>query len=346
MLSYFLDNPEVMFGLAAFVGAFGLSLLFPVGRARGLGARPKGASGGRVGAAFYVRIDYRFPPHSRRTLAKVFGNSPDVRALYLRSEFLLSTAIGLRPDQILHKWAVSPTWAEERAYFAQNRRDAQAATISMVRRGDTRRVYSAPKASPEKPLALNFPLLPQEFAMFVGTRFSVVDDGAPRMVEQGMYVCRIEGWREDDGYAPVIECDDMGGNRLMLEQSDVIEALRTQKAALEGVYFAGLPLYRFVSKSSSVAVLAAEQKLGHKIALRLPSPRDFLALDAKLLKLMGGVNPINLVRLSRFYHPVTGVKPDEQKYKKLVGKARDSGLAQLKTNKRQYSLTSTKNHRR
>lgn len=334
MLSYFIENPEMMFGLAGLAGAFGLSLLFPVGRARGLGTSPKGAPGGRAGAAYYVRLDYRFPPHSRRTLAKVFGNSPDVRALYLRSEFLLSTAIGLRPDQILHKWAVSPTWAEERAYFARNRQEAQAATISAVRRGDTRRVYTAPKPPPEKPLALNFPLLPPEFTLFVGTRFSVVDEGAPRMVEQGMYVCRVETWRDDDGYASEIVCDDMGGNTFILEQSDVIEALRTQKAALEGVYFAGLPLYRFVSKNMAATHLAAEQKLGHKIALRLPSPRDFLALDAKLLKLMGGVNPINLVRLSRFYHPVTGVKPDEQKYKKLVGKARDSGLAQLKNSKR------------
>jgi len=39
------------------------------------------------------------------------------------------------------------------------------------------------------------------------------------------------------------------------------------------------------------------------------------------LKLFGGVNPLNLVRLSWFYHPEYGVKPDPAKYKRLVARA-------------------------
>jgi len=332
MLETIGENWPLVFVLAWLAGAYGLSLLLsPAARRRaprnhGTQVTKKRA-GGRAAGAGYACIDYRMPPRSNRTLAKAFGNSPDVRALYVRSEFLLTLAAGFTPDEVLVKWAASPAWSDDRERFAQNRKAAQSAALAAARRGDFRSLYTPPRISPSKPLALNFCLLPSELALFVGTRFSIVDNEVPRMMEQGMYLCRIVGWREEDGFAHTIDCTDMHGQVFRLDQTSILEAVRLRRAALEGLYFCGLPLYRFVSRSHPLPPLEPEQKVAHKMPLRMASPRDFLALDSRLLKLMGGVNPINLVRLSRFYHPSTGLKPDEPKYQKLVGKAREAGLS-------------------
>lgn len=282
---------------------------------------------GRSGSAGYARIEYQIPPKSKRNLEKVFGNTPEIRALYVRAEFLLTLAASFKPNEVLHKWAASPTWAEDRERFEQERAESAHHTLVSARKGEIRALYRPPHVSPEKPLALDFSLLPSEFTLFVGTRFASSDKTESVLLEQGMHVCRVANWREEDGYAPEIECEAVNGDLAVIEQSALIQAICQHKATIEGIYFESLPLYRYTSKSRPLHLTASEQKTTYKMPLRMGSPRDFVSLDSRLLKLLGGVNPINLLRLSRFYHPITGIKPDEIKYRKLVGRARETGLS-------------------
>ncbi len=198
-------------------------------------------------------------------------------------------------------------------------------SLTAVRNNDIAAIYHPRPLALKVPLALSFPLLPTQFSLFVARRFPYVHDDGAGVVVPGMYRCEVLDWRDEDSYAETIELEDMDEHKTYIDQVSLIDAIRLQKAAIESVNFLNLPIYLFASRNRRLPKLRKEQKLGSGMFVRRPTSRDFRILDGRLLKLFGGSNPANLVRLSWFYHPVYGVKPDEAKYERLVAQATDGG---------------------
>ena len=173
----------------------------------------------------------------------------------------------------------------------------------------------------ENPLALSFPLLPTQFSLFVARRFPYIHGEGSGTVEPGMYRCDVIDWRDDDSFALSIELEDIKEGKTRIDQGALMDAIRLQKAAVDSVSFLTVPIYVLTFRDRKLSKLRKEQSIAANMAVRRPTPREFVILDSKLLKIFGGINPVNLMRLSWFYHPEFGIKPDQAKYNRLIARA-------------------------
>ena len=327
MQSWIIEYWPWSYVLAWFVLAWGLSLplyggLFP----RSKGEQFSIPAMRRKSA--YLRIDYQIPPGSGKTLQKIVHDTPDARSIYLRTEFFLRYISEFRPETVLSEWFRTGTWEADRRLYEQQQVLEQKAAFHAIRRGELTQIYTPRRIPSDKPLALSFPLLPARFTLFVVRGFSFVHGEKSGMVPTGFYCAQILDWRDDDSYAEDIELVNTKNESWCVNQTDLLEALRQRKAAVESVSFLNLPIFVFAGSHRKPPRLRSEQALSGRIPIRSSTPHDFAALDSRLLKLFGGLNPLNLVRLSWFYHPDHGVKPDSGKYRRLIARAdgQNSGI--------------------
>lgn len=320
MESWIVEYWPWSFILAWLIGAWGLSLPLYGGFLRRTQSEKFSLPAMRLHSA-YLRIDYRIPGRSIRALADIVDNAPDGRSIYLRTEFFLRYSAEFRPDDVLREWFCGEQWAEERRLWAQRQMQEQRAALSAIRHRDVDKIYSQRRIPKEKPLALTFPLLPSQFTLFVAQVFEGNHQGQKTRIASGFYRCHVKDWRDDDSYAEKIELQNMEDQIWCIDQKSLLDALRACKAAVESVNFLNLPIFIFAGPNRKVVRLRPGQRVESKIPIRPATPSEFSSLDARLLKLFGGVNPLNLLRLSWFYHPEYGVKPDPAKYRRLVGRA-------------------------
>ncbi len=271
--------------------------------------------------AVYVRLEYRIPAGSHNSLPKIVRGAPDGKSIYLRAEFFLKALAGFRPDTVLEEWFRARKWAAARRYYQEQTAQGIEEAITAIRRRDLSNLFHQRPLPKEKPLALSFPLLPIDFTVFVARRFPYVHDKGSGIVEPGLYACRVRDWRDDDSYASDIDMKGTDGHSLTLDQTTLLDAMRLRKAAVESVRFLGLPIYVLVTPYRRLPKLRREQRAAGTVPVRAATARDFAALDSRLLKLFGGINPLNLLRLSWFYHPEHGIKPDAGKYRRLTARA-------------------------
>ncbi len=269
----------------------------------------------------YLRIDYQIPAGSGNSLQEIVQNTPDGRSIYLRTEFFLRYISEFRPEDVLKEWFKAGKWEADRRRRAQQKIEEQKKAFAAIRRGDLSQIYLNKRAPKEKPLALSFPLLPAQFTLFAAQGFSFVHKRQSGAIPKGFYRCRVVEWRHDDSYAEDIELVNLKDESWRIDQSALLDALRLRKAAVETVCFLNLPIFVFTGPHSKPPRWRAEQTVSGRLPIRPGTPHEFAALDARLLKLFGGINPLNLVRLSWFYHPNYGVKPDSAKYKRLMARA-------------------------
>ncbi len=327
-ISQMFEDPSsvwfLVFLIAFLVGSWALTLPFaglrPFRRLGGFGggSRSKGAS--------YVRIDYRIPARSRNTIIKQLEDALDARSVYLRAEFLLTYAASFEPDQTLNKWLASPSWSKERGEAARLIQENLVKSVGQIRRGNLRALYEEPIEAPSRLLAMSFPLLPPKFSVFISQRVRSEFLDSAETLEQGMYMCSVVDWRDEDGYALQIEAEAVGGRTYSFDQATLMDAIRLRKAAVDSIFFLDLPIYVYAAIKRPLPALLPEQRPASKIIVGKPNARAFSILDTKLLKLLGGANPINLLRLAWFYHPVTGISQDQKKYQRLVDKAEAAGI--------------------
>ncbi len=320
MQSWIVEYWPWSFVLAWLVGAWALSLPLYGGLFR-RSRREQFAMPSMRRQSVYLRVDYQIPAGSGNTLQKIVEGSPDGRSTYLRTEFFLRYVSEFRPDGVLREWFRANKWETDRRRRTQQQVNEQVTAFAAIRRRDLSRIYTPRRTPKEKPLALSFPLLPGQFTLFVAHSFSAIHKRQSVVIPKGFYRCRVIDWRDDDSYAEDIELENTQEESWFIDQNAVLDALRLRKAAVESVSFLNLPIFVFAGPHRKPLRLRGEQSLGGRLAIRPGTPREFASLDGRLLKLFGGVNPLNLVRLSWFYHPDYGVKPDSAKYKRLMARA-------------------------
>ena len=320
MLEWFAQNWVLTFVILWLLGAWALAVTL-TGHRRGPGGPVVGPISKYLGAGSYVRLEYQVPARSGRTLEKVVHNNAEIRSQYLRSAFLLLYGASFRPHTLLNEWFTSTYWKEQRQLFVMEQLRTIEASINAIRRNDIDEIYKAQDASLRRPLALSYPLLPRQFCLFFPAAVSFRSATQKQNVPPGMYRCEVLQWSEENSYAEVIELQSVTGEAYRLDQKAVLDSLRKRKAAIESISFMGLPIFIFAGRKRKLPKLLKEQSLKGRMPIRPGSARDFNYLDRKLIRVFGGANPANLLRMSWFYHPKDGVKPDAAKHQRMIEKA-------------------------
>ncbi len=271
----------------------------------------------------FMRIHGQYERIRYRVIEKTLSGKADARSIYVRSEFFLLYSASFKPDKVLNEWFTSARWRDQRRAYRNYRQQTLMHSLKALNRGRLYQVYEDRKAPPERPLALSYPQLPDQFTVFVVRGISASQQGAN--VPPGFYRCKVVAWRAEDSYAESIEMCDMEENIVHSDQATLLNAIRHRKAAVESVLYLNMPIFIFTGKLRKLPRLKRGQRLAGKLAVRSGSVRDYGILDQRLLKIFGGVNPANLIRLSWFYHPNHGIKPDEPKYQRLIKRADDLG---------------------
>ncbi len=303
------------------VGAWGLSLPFSKQRSSGSGPTLDALKRKGIGPAAYVKIEYRIPHRSKTTLEKVLKNSPEAKSIYLRAEFFLRYCSAFRPHGLLRDWYKARKWQSDRLLYEENFTVDIDQAIGDIRDRDLSRLYQPRPLPLENPLALSFPLLPTQFSLFVLRKFAYVHSEGSGIVEPGMYRCDVIEWRNEDSFALSIDLEGVKEQKLRIDQGAMMDAIRLQKAAIDSVSFLTVPIYVLTFRERKIPRLRKEQTAAANMAVRKATPREFGVLDSKLLKVFGGINPVNLMRQSWFYHPEFGIKPDQAKYNRLISRA-------------------------
>ena len=320
MLEWAEQNWVLTFGVLWLLGAWALGVvLFRGGRRRRLPAL--GSIARFLGAGSYVRLEYQVPAKSGRTLEKVVHNNAEIRSQYLRSAFFLLYGASFRPHALLNEWFTSTYWKEQRELFVLDQINTIQASIKAIRRNELDDIYKAHDASLRRPLALSYPLLPRQFSIFFPSALSFRFEGQKATLPAGMYRCEVVQWSEANSYAEVIQLQSVMGEVFRCEQKTILEALRKRKAAIESISFLGLPIFIFAGRNRRLPKLLKEQTLKGRMPIRPGTARDFNYLDRKLIRVFGGANPANLLRMSWFYDPLFGIKPDAAKHQRLIEKA-------------------------
>ena len=274
------------------------------------------------GKGAYARIEYKA---SGRTLEKWLKGQPEVRSLYPRAAFFLLHGSGYQPQALLEEWYSLPQWKQMRGEFSKQRRKAFETAMSALTAKRLGQLYTPKRAAVSRPTALSFPLLPSEFSVFVAHEFAHMHGGHRGTVPPGIYACEVVEWSEENSYADSIRLTSPSGDTYHVDQTGLLDALRGHLAAVESVSFLGLPIYMYTDTQRKLPNLRSEQRVAGRLTIRKGSERDYAQLDKALIKVFGGANPINVLRLSLFYHPHFGVNPDEAKYQRLLQRANKMG---------------------
>jgi len=323
MADQFGDNWPWIMLTAWLIGAWALSLPFKRSRRGRRQPSFRGTMPGQRRRAHYVCLTYQI--RRRKTLEHVLPKSPELRSTYLRAQFFVRYAGDFRPNKILREWFQSSEWQDQRTQFERLRDENIEFSLTAIKENDIAAIYHPRPIALTFPLALSFPLLPTQFCIFVIRNFPYVHDHKSGVIVSGIYRCEVLDWRDEDSYAETVELKSMNDDKTYIDQVSLIDAIRLEKAAIESVNFLNLPIYLYTSRNRPLSKLRKEQRSDSHLVVRRSTSRDFHILDGKLLKLFGGPNPANFERLSWFYHPVRGVKPDEAKHKRLIAQSSNSG---------------------
>lgn|GEM_PF-3222105 len=320
MFEWIEQNWILSFVILWLLGTWVLALVL-TGRRRRHGGPVVGPISKFLGAGSYVRLEYQVPARSGRTLQKVVHNNAEIRSQYLRSAFFLLHGASFRPHGLLNEWFTSTHWKDQRELYVMDQIKSIEASIKAIRRNQIDEIYKAHDASLRRPLALSYPLMPRQFSLFFPASVSFRGETQKTNLPAGMYRCEVMHWSEENSYAENIQLQSVTGDLYRLDQQAVLACLRKRKAAIESISFMGLPIFIFAGRKRKLPKLLKEQSLKGRMPVRPGSARDFNYLDRKLIKVFGGANPANLLRMSWFYDPEYGIKPDPAKHQRLVEKA-------------------------